>query len=72
MESSHPDFHAQSFLPLAYQAAEVAIDNKGKEKISLTVIEPGEYFGEMSILTGEPTPAIFKPQLLYSLLQIFV
>jgi PAS domain S-box-containing protein len=45
------------FYILCEGDAEVVLDNKVKEKVTLTHLGPGEYFGEMSILTGEPTSA---------------
>jgi transcriptional regulator with AAA-type ATPase domain/ferredoxin len=38
-------------------SAEVVLDNQEHERVTLAKLEPGEYFGEMSILTGEPTSA---------------
>jgi PAS domain-containing protein len=45
------------FYLLCEGDAEVVLDNKDKEKLTLTHLRPGEYFGEMSILTGELTSA---------------
>jgi transcriptional regulator with AAA-type ATPase domain len=45
------------FYVLCEGSAEVVLDNKDKEKVSLAVLGPGEHFGEMSILTGELTSA---------------
>lgn len=45
------------FYVICAGSAEVVLDNGDKEKISLAVLGPGEYFGEMSILTGELTSA---------------
>ncbi len=45
------------FYILCEGDAEVVLDNKVKEKVTLTHLGPGEYFGEMSLLTGELTSA---------------
>ena len=45
------------FYIICSGSAEVVLDNQEHEKVTLANLKPGEYFGEMSILTGEPTSA---------------
>jgi len=51
------DMPPGDFYVICQGSVEVVLDNKDKEKISLGMLGQGEYFGEMSILTGELTSA---------------
>lgn len=45
------------FYIICEGSAEVVLDNKNRENIPIALLGPGEYFGEMSLLTGELTSA---------------
>ena len=48
---------SQDFYIIYEGKAEVVLDNNSGKKVSLAVLGSGEYFGEMSLVTGELTSA---------------